>query len=168
MVLKEGEGLLQLFQHAHRRAEGHLLDFCEDLEQGREGGESLARAITDLRQHMFVEEKFLFPLARESLAAIVESLEAEHGRVLDLAEKLQDLLRRDAERKSVEASTARLMGALAAHNAAEDLGIYPDLLRLLGPLRAQALLSEVERVEPPPGWTPAARLRTPRSRPVAD
>ena len=168
MVLKEGEGLLQLFQHAHHRVEGYLIDFCEDLEQGRRETEFLARAATELYQHMFVEERFLFPLVKERLATVVASLEEEHGRVLDLMEELQGLLRRDADRGTLQTCTARLMGALTAHNTAEDLGIYPDLLALLGPSKAQLLLLEVERAEVPRGWMCAARLGAPRLRSVAD
>lgn len=168
MVLKEEEGLLQLFQHAHHRVEGYLIDFCEELERGRRKAEFLARASTDLYQHMFMEEQFLFPLLKERLAAVVASLEEEHGRVLDLMEELHELLRRDADRETLQACTARLMGALSAHNTAEDLGIYPDLLALLGPSRAQILLLEVEKAEVPRGWMCAARLGATRLQPVAD
>ena len=155
--MKEGQGLHQLFQHAHHRVEGHLIDFREELERGRPKVEFLTRASTDLFQHMFVEEELLFPLLKERLAAVVASLEEEHGRVFDLMEELVELLRRDADREALQACTARLMGALAAHNAAEDFGIYPDLLTFLGPSRAEILLLEVERAEVPRGWMCAAR-----------
>ncbi len=162
MVLKEGEGLVQLFQHAHHRVEGYLMDFCEELEQGRRDSEFLARACTDLCQHMFVEERFLFPLMKERLAAVVAGLENEHGRLLDLMAELQNLLQQDTDREAVQACTSRFMGALTAHNTAEDLGIYPDLLTLVGISKAQVLLLEVEKAEVPRGWTCAARRRAPR------
>lgn len=162
MVQKEGEGLLQFFQHAHHRVEGYLIDFREEVEQDRREAGLLTRASEDLHQHMFVEEEFLFPLVKERLAAAVASLEEEHGRVCDLMEELRGLLSREADREALQACTARLMGALAAHNTAEDLGIYPDLLALLGPARAQALLLEAERAEVPQGWACAARR--PRAR----
>ncbi|MCC7485640.1 MAG: hemerythrin domain-containing protein [Burkholderiales bacterium] len=168
MVPAKGGGLLQLFQHAHHRVEGHLIDFREELERGRPGAELLAHAATDLNQHMFVEEKFLFPLLSEKLAAVVAGLQDEHGRVWDLMGELRELLRRDAGRETLQAGTARLMGALTAHNTAEDLGVYPDLLALLGPSRAQALLMEVERVEVPRGWMCAARAWPTRVLPGAE
>ncbi len=160
MVVKEGAALLQLFQHAHHRVEGYLMDFCEDLERGRREAEWVVRARADLSQHVFVEEQVLFPLVKERLAAVVAGLQEEHGRILDLTQALHDLLQGDADREILQACTTRLMGALSAHNAAEDLGVYPDLLAALGPAKAQALLLEVETVQPPPGWMCVSRLGT--------
>lgn len=156
MVPQERKGLIQFFQHAHNRVEGYLIDFCEQLKHGRREAGFIARASEDLQRHLFIEEELLFPLVKERSAAVA-SLQQEHGRVCDLIEELQILLRREADQSAVETCSARLMGVLAAHNAVEDLGIYPDLLILLGPARAEALLAKAERVELPRDWVCAAR-----------
>ncbi|MBI2290334.1 MAG: hemerythrin domain-containing protein [Betaproteobacteria bacterium] len=157
MVLQEGKGLIQFFQHAHHRVEGYLMDFSEQLKQGRREAEFIARAAEDLHQHMFIEEELLFPMVKEESAAAVANLEEEHGRICDLMEELQILLHREADQSAIQTCSTRLMGVLAAHNAVEDLGIYPDLLILLGPARASALLAEAERTEVPRNWACVAR-----------
>lgn len=159
-AVKEGGELLQLFQHAHHRVEGYLMDFCENLVQGRREARWVTRVRADLRHHVFVEEQVLFPFVKGRLAAVVAGLHQEHRRILDLTQELCDLLQRDADLEILQAYAARLMGALRAHNAAEDLGIYPDLLAALGSAKAQALLLEIETMQPPPGWMCASLLGT--------
>lgn len=157
MVLQERKGLIQFFQHAHHRVEGYLMDFSEQLRHGRREAEFIARAVEDLHQHMFIEEELLFPMVKEGSAAAVANLEEEHGRICDLMEELHILLHREADQSAIQTCSTRLMGILAAHNAVEDLGIYPDLLILLGPARAEALLAEAERAEVPRDWACVAR-----------
>lgn len=157
MVLQESKGLIQFFQHAHHRVEGYLMDFSEQLKQGRRETELIARAAEDLRQHMFIEEELLFPMTKEESAAAVASLEEGHGRICDLMEELQTLLHREADQSAIQTCSTRLMGVLAAHNAVEDLGIYPDLLNLLGMAKAQALLAKAEKAEVPRDWACVAR-----------
>lgn len=153
----EQHGLLQFFQHAHHRVEGWLMDFQDGLSQGELRAEFFARAAEGLRQHVFVEEELIFPLVEERLAAPVADLEEEHGWISDLADQIHTMLRQGAEHAGMGRLLARLMSLLAAHTATEDLGIYPDLLALLGSDRAWALLAEAEKGEAPPGWMCAAR-----------
>lgn len=151
------EGLIPFFQHAHHRAEGWLLDFQEGWEQGRVQPELFDQAVEALIDHIYVEEEILFPLVAEDLPAPIANLQGEHGHIWDLLEQIRSHLGRSLEGLALCALTARLVHLLAAHSAAEDLGIYPDLVAHLGPARAHTLLTEAERSRAPAGWVCAAR-----------
>lgn len=151
------EGLIPFFQHAHHRAEGWLLDFQEGLEQGRVQPELFDQAVEALIDHMYSEEEILFPLVAKDLAAPITNLHDEHGHICDLVDQTRDILERRLEEPRLLTLTARLVHLLAAHSAAEDLGIYPDLVAHLGPARAHALLAEVETSRAPAGWVCVAR-----------
>lgn len=148
----EDHGLIQFFQHAHHRVEGWLLDFQESLGQGRLEPELFARALGELRAHMFVEEELVFPLVRERLAGPVADLHEEHGHLWDLVDEIRLLVHRGGGPAPIGLCTARLLSLLAAHSAAEDFGVYSDLLVVLGRHRAGTLLAEAERAEAPAGW----------------
>ncbi|MBI2911213.1 MAG: hemerythrin domain-containing protein [Chloroflexi bacterium] len=153
----ERQGLIQFFQHAHHRVEGHLMDFQESLEQGLPDQQLFGLAVAELRQHMFAEEELLFPQIRHRLAGSIASLEEEHGHVWDLAGEVGALLGQGGDPAQVRPATARLMSLLAAHCAEEDLGIYSELEAILGPDRAWALMLEAEKATPPEAWACSAR-----------
>lgn len=157
MLEQRGSILVQFFQHAHHRAEGWLIDFQESLDQGRLDPELFDRAVKALCQHMYVEEEMVFPLVEEPLAGPIAGLREEHGHIEDLVDQVKALLYQGAEMSRLQTLTLRLMSLLAAHCAEEDLGIYPDLVSLLGSERALALLEEAERAEAPAGWVCASR-----------
>lgn len=152
--------LVQFFQHAHHRAEGFLMDFQEELEQGKVEGALLERAAQSIRQHMYVEEELLFPLVETQLAEPIADLRDDHGRVTDLIAAVQALVGQGAAVPRLQQETTRLMNLLAAHSAKEDMGVYPDIVAFLGPARTQAVLRESDGVEPPAGWV-CLRRRAP-------
>lgn len=151
------EGLIPFFQHAHHRVEGWLLDFQEGLEQGRMHPGFFDQAVEALLDHMYAEEVLLFPMVAEGLADPIADLQEEHGHIWDLVDQVRGLMGRKPEDPALRTLTARLVSLLAAHSAAEDLGIYPDLVSHLGPDRAHILLAEVERSRAPRGWICVAR-----------
>lgn len=153
----EHQGLIQFFQHAHHRVEGWLMDFQEGLERGEVDAALVDRVAHALRQHMFAEEEIVFPLAKERLAVPIADLEEEHGHIWDVLDALFALLRGSREQDSTRTLAGRLMGLLAAHHIEEDMGVYPDLVDVVGPDRASALVVEADRAEVPAGWLCKAR-----------
>ncbi|MBI3000262.1 MAG: hemerythrin domain-containing protein [Deltaproteobacteria bacterium] len=151
------EGLIPFFQHAHHRVEGWLLDFQEGLEKGQVQPELFRQATGALLDHMYVEEELLFPMVAEGLATAIANLREEHGHIWGLVDEIRALLGGTFEERGLRALTTRLVHLLAAHSAAEDLGIYPDLVAHLGPAMAHTLLTEAERSRAPDGWVCAAR-----------
>ncbi len=157
----ERQGLIQFFQHAHHRVEGHLLDFQESQKEGQADVGLFEVAVEELRQHMFAEEELLFPQIRGRLAGPVADLEQEHGHIWDLADEVEALLGQGGEAAQVGTATARLMSLLAAHCAEEDLGVYSELEATLGADRAWDLMIEAEKAVPPVGWMCGARRAQP-------
>ncbi len=149
--------LVQFFQHAHHRAEGFLMDFQEELDQGKVEGALLERAAESVRQHMWVEEELLFPLVEKQLAEPIADLRDDHGRITDLIGEVRALVGQGAAGSRIRTETSRLMSFLAAHSAQEDMGVYPDLVALLGSARTQALLKEADGAEPAAGWVCSTR-----------
>lgn len=149
--------LIQFFQHAHRRVDGYLKDFQDGLSQGHLDPELFERAAEEFRQHMHVEEELLFPQVEESLAKPIANLLEMHGHLCDLVDQVKVLLRQGAERSRIQKATSTLVNLLAAHSAEEELGVYPDLVSLLGPEKARALLKEAEKTEVPAEWVCVAR-----------
>lgn len=62
----------------------------------------------------------------------IANLQREHGHIRDVAEELGTTLTHGGDISQVEAITRRLLSLLEAHGAAEDLGVYPDLVTRLG------------------------------------
>ncbi len=152
--------LVQFFQHAHHRAEGWLMDFQEELGQGKVERGLLERVAESIRQHMYVEEELLFPLAGKQLAEPIADLQEDHGRITDLIGDVRALVGQAAALPRIQTETSRLMNFLAAHSAKEDMGVSPDLVALLGPARTQVLLKEADAAAPAAGWV-CLRRRAP-------
>ncbi|MCC7107109.1 MAG: hemerythrin domain-containing protein [Chloroflexi bacterium] len=151
------EGLVPFFQHAHHRVEGDLLDFQEALVRGQVEVALFDQAVEELLNHMYAEEEAIFPVVAVDAPAPVQDLHREHGRICELVEQIRHLLGAEPDGQALRTLTARLVSVLAAHSAAEDFGIYTDLVDRLGPGRARALLHEVENSRAPAGWVCVAR-----------
>jgi hemerythrin-like domain-containing protein len=81
---------------------------------------------TDLRRHIGVEERLLFPVFGEvdsSHRALVELMLDEHRRIESALQKIR--LRLDAGPESTEDLEAELINVLWAHNAREEESVYP-------------------------------------------
>lgn len=161
---EEPEGIVQFFQHAHHRIEGWLMEFQEALDESRVDAPLIERAAETLRLHMYAEEEIVFPSMKHELRPAIADLQGQHGRISDLMDELLGLVHAGAGGSRVRQSFSLLSNALAAHCAAEDLGIYPDLLSALGPAVARALLRAADQAELPAGWTCAARQARSRIR----
>lgn len=160
----EREGIAQFFQHAHRRAEGHLEDFEEELEKGRVDVGFCDQAVHELRLHLYTEEEILFPRLGGALAEAVADLKEQHGRVSDLIDELEAAAHQNTDTARIRKSLSALNNLIAAHGSTEDLGVYPDLISILGVERSQALLREIDRAQLPTGWKCSARRVDERGR----
>lgn len=155
--MKDQEGIVQFFQHAHHRIEGWLIEFQEALDGGQVDATLIEQAAETLRLHMYAEEEIVFPHMKHKLRPAIADLQEQHGRISDLMDELLGLVRQGADISRVRKPFSFLFNVLAAHCAAEDLGIYPDLLSVLGPAKAQALLRTADQAQLPPGWVCSAR-----------
>ncbi len=152
---------IELFlQHAHRRIEGWLIEFEEKLDEGLVELPLLESARAELRRHMYVEEKLVFPRAEHKFKEVVALLLEGHGFIWDAAEKLWSEAHRQQDIGSLKKSTQALARLLAIHSAEEDMGIYPDLLDLLGPAASAELLRSCSVATAPQDWVCSARCAT--------
>ncbi|HLN51499.1 MAG TPA: hemerythrin domain-containing protein [Thermoplasmata archaeon] len=81
---------------------------------------------TDLRRHIAVEERFLFPIFGEgdpSRRLLVDLMLDEHRRIEEVLQRIH--LRLDAAAASTEDLESELLNVLWAHNAREEESVYP-------------------------------------------
>ncbi len=108
-------------------------------ESGRRN-ELFDRFAADLRRHISVEERLLFPVFGEgdpSHRALIDRMLDEHLRILEVLQRIH--LRLAAGPAATEDLEVELLNVLWAHDAREEEGVYPwfdshlspDLVRLV-------------------------------------
>ena len=116
------------------------------------GVESLTRAATALRRHIYLEEEFLFPALRAELAVPTIVMVREHGELWRTLDRLESELAAGGGDASVRELCRVLLALLDAHNAKEEPIFYT---RADGGLTAAAnagLRAFLESGELPAGW----------------
>ncbi len=94
----------------------------------------------DLRRHIDVEERLLFPVFGEgdpSRRLLVDLILDEHRRIQDVLERIR--LQLDARPVSTEELELELVNVLWAHNAREEESVYPWFDRHLSADLARAV-----------------------------
>jgi hemerythrin-like domain-containing protein len=89
------------------------------------GIESLTRAATALRRHIYLEEEFLFPALRSELAVPTIVMVREHGELWRTLDRLEAELAAGGDDASVRDLCGALLARLAAHNATEEPISHP-------------------------------------------
>ena len=102
-----------------------------------------------LSSHIFFEENYLFDTARNpENAAMINGLEAEHGGILQLLDKIEDyLVRGDAARSKDRAEG--LERVLEAHDVSEMDTVYKVLDDRVD---LKSVISARESITVPAGW----------------
>jgi hemerythrin-like domain-containing protein len=92
------------------------------------GVESLTRAATALRRHIYLEEEFLFPALRSELAVPTIVMVREHGELWRTLDRLDAELAAGGDDASLRDLCRALLALLDAHNAKEEPILYtrPD------------------------------------------
>jgi hemerythrin-like domain-containing protein len=96
------------------------------LSQTGRRGELFDQFSTDLRRHIGVEERLLFPVFGQgdpSRRGLVELMLDEHRRIEDVLRRIR--LRLDAGPSPTEDLEIELVNVLWAHNAREEESVYP-------------------------------------------
>lgn len=113
----------------------------------------LARAISALRRHIYLEEEFLFPLLHEAepaLTAPVLVMLREHAQIWDCLDALDQIAAADpgAARASLRPLTVQLLH----HNLKEEKILYPRADVLLPAVAAARLREFLGTGQLPDGW----------------
>lgn len=123
----------------------------------------LARAISALRRHIYLEEEFLFPLlgeAEPALRAPVFVMLREHAQIWGTL----DALEREPGGSTGHALRRQLTSQLLHHNLKEERVLYPRADDVLPPAAASRLRAFLGSGELPEGWVCVkARPVTPKA-----
>jgi iron-sulfur cluster repair protein YtfE (RIC family) len=136
-------------EREHRDIDGCVEAFLDDPAGA---GDVLRIGLLALRQHIYLEEVFLFPPLRAAgLEMPVQVMLTEHGelwRLVDAALAAVD--RREPEEAA--ATSRQLLELLDRHNSKEEPVIYPRADVDLSPQQADELDLFIGMGELPAGW----------------
>lgn len=145
--------LSTLLEQEHHDIDAALEAFLEDPSRGTTRHQDLARAVSALRRHIYLEEEFLFPpLGAAGMIPPVLVMLREHGeiwRTLDTIEGLDS----EADQTAVAQACTDLLELLASHNAKEEPIIYPQGDIVLSDQAQADLRSFIDSGHMPQGWS---------------
>lgn len=99
--------------------------FIEKLEDGSMQTELIVAMLDALRQHIYLEEVFLFPPIRETgIVMPVVAMMREHGQLWATMENLTQLLTDPEDSPRLKAACNQLLDQLHKHNFKEEPVIY--------------------------------------------
>lgn len=116
------------------------------------GVESLTRAATALRRHIYLEEEFLFPALRSELAVPTIVMVREHGELWQAMQRLDALLAEDPGADDVTKTCRTLLEQLARHNEKEEPIVYPQADQVLSASAVVELQDFIGSGRMPEGW----------------
>ncbi|ORA20383.1 hemerythrin domain-containing protein [Mycobacterium arosiense] len=109
----------------HREIGAAIQSFIAKLEAGGMQTELVTAMLDALRQHIYLEEVFLFPPLRDAgIMMPIVVMTREHGQLWETMENLSQLLDDPADGPPLEAMCDRLLGQLRAHSFNEEPAIY--------------------------------------------
>jgi iron-sulfur cluster repair protein YtfE (RIC family) len=137
----------------HTDIDAGIEAFLAGRDAGRPSTDGMLAAIAAQRRHIYLEEAILFPPLRQAgMFAPVMVMLMEHGRMWQVMEALEPLLRDGATDPQVSELCQQLVDLLAAHNPKEEQILYPQAdTALEWPASAQ-LKEFLESGEMPDGW----------------
>lgn len=123
------------------------------LDSRREDTDSLTRALSALRRHIYLEEEFVFPPLREAgMVPPIFVMLREHGEIWDTMDRIDRELVSDPAAASISDACHELLEQLESHNSKEEPIIYPQADNVLDDAATAQLEGFLETGEMPPGW----------------
>lgn len=147
MTMRTGS-LATALEREHREIDDGIAAFTASAGDR----EPLARAISALRRHIYLEEEILFPLlyrAEPALAAPVFVMLREHAQIWALLNSLVHAPRGDV---TAAARIRQLTSHLLHHNLKEEKILYPRADEALPAAEAGQLRAFLDSGELPAGW----------------
>lgn len=143
----DGESLADALEREHHEIDEGITAFTTGSDVGRK---ELARAVSALRRHIYLEEEFVFPPLREAgLVGPVLVMLREHAQIWATLDSLE---------REVGAGGAgrglchHLSVQLLHHNLKEEKILYPQADTVLDPMATERLREFLRSGELPVGW----------------
>ena len=126
------------------------------------GIESLTRAATALRRHIYLEEEFLFPPMRDAgFVAPIFVMLREHGELWTTMDAIERDLAGETAEDVLSGECKWLLAQLERHNSKEEPILYPHADAVLGAPASEELVAFLETGRMPDGWV-CAQAKTSR------
>lgn len=149
----EIESLAAALEREHREIDEAIEAFTARPSSGDRDRQSLMRAISALRRHIYFEEEFLFPLMREAgLVAPVFVMLREHGQIWTTLDSLERALDAGTADGAELRLCRQLTVQLQHHNLKEERIVYPQADRALTASAAAQLRAFLDSGGLPDGW----------------
>lgn len=138
----------------HRIIDARLADFVAGLDDGQVHAERFRRSAGELRQHIYVEEKWLFPPLRETgMIPPVLVMLREHGELWGVLDEIDRALAASTpDQEALRGACDRLAEQLDAHNEKEEIIVYQAAAERLDPATQEAIVGALADEEMPDGW----------------
>lgn len=120
------ETLSGALEREHHEIDGGIEAFLEKLDAGSVQPEPLTAALDQLRRHIYIEERLLFPPIRQGgLVMPIFVMIREHGEIWATMDALTDQLAAGADPDQLRQTGRQLLSQLEQHNGKEEPVIYP-------------------------------------------
>lgn len=139
---------LKLLEEDHRKVEKLFAQFEEAGDRAHKTKRDIcAKVVQELRAHSEMEEKVLYPAAREEVEGtedvVLESFE-EHHVVEQLLDELDGM---DPQDEQFEPKFTVLMESVRHHVEEEEKELFPKLRRALGDDRLEELGQRMQEIK---------------------
>ena len=139
-------------EREHREIDAGIAAFTSGQPEKANPIESLTRAIAGLRRHLYLEEEFLFPPMRPTLAIPMIVMLREHGELWRTLDTLEARLGEGGPDASVQEVCSELVTRLDKHNSKEEPIFYTQADTTLTASANVQLKAFLESGQMPAGW----------------
>jgi len=145
--------LAEALEKEHQDIDAGISAFTTGLAGGRPPVDTMLKALTAHRRHIYLEETMLFPPLRAGglFAAILVMLR-EHGQMWQIMDELQPLVETGAVDPRVPELCEKFVTLIAAHNLKEEATIYSKADEVLTAPASGELLAFMATGSMPDGW----------------
>jgi iron-sulfur cluster repair protein YtfE (RIC family) len=135
--MAEGTELADALTREHHEIDEGIEHYLAGLDAGGDAA-PLHRAMSALRRHIYLEERFLFPPLREAgMTMPILVMLREHGELWRAMDALDDALA-SGDAVKLRTQCRDMLALLESHNSKEEPIVYP---------RADAELADFQRVQ---------------------
>lgn len=147
------ETLAEALEQEHVDIDAGMDAFTTGLAAGDPPVEEMLAALAALRRHIYLEEAILFPPLRDQgFFGPVMVMLMEHGRMWQIMDELEPLVRAGATDPRIEGLCMELAAQVGAHNPKEEQILYPEADATLNGRASAELRTFLDTGTLPDGW----------------